>query len=409
MKQSMLLMLALTLFGCNNVPFATNESALLDNGYVIASYPNGFEMDGIAGDKRLLFTNVVPSPGVGTHVTVTAASRLTGVPVGELPPPPSGWFAPTGVEVLSYATHGLGTSGELLVTDNGALPPNAHIVVYKYGYAYDPISGFSAHLVATYPLPMQPPPPISTISGFGFVSDLFTLSSGTSVLTDALVGAIWSCDMAFSCQLLMVDPDFGPAPASPINGVGRAQGGGTQPYTLVLTVGLSPGIVGVTYVAATDEVCTARTALAGGVFCIDRAQLLDTSVSPYSKTKRVVVPPQLGLSDGGHGVAADRWHPSSPWLYWVRSYSDAAGGGFNAVHRVNLLTLEVQNILQSNTLLDFSTGITVLPPLIDGPPFTNLAVPMGQEECNGALNQVLNGVNRYVSPTLITGVTTYSN
>jgi len=356
----------------------------------LAAYPSGFEMDGIAADDRYVFT-CVPTSAVGQDRGVLVASRESGLPVGQLPPPPNGWSAPTGVEALGR--------GELLVFDNGALPPNARITIYRYRYAL--IGPFSATLVESRELPLQSAPPPAPIDGFGFVADVLTLPCGTSVLTDPLLGALWACGPRFDdCQLAMVDSDFTPAPAPTLDGVGRATGGGTRPYELQLTVGLSPGVVGAAYLAATDEVCVGRTAQAGGIWCVDHAVLLDTSASPYTKAKRAVVPPQVGLSDGGHGLAS---HGASPWLYWVRSYSDAAGGGVNAVRRVNVRTLEVQLVAASNDLLDFSTGIAVLPPR---GPAVDLVVPMGQEENNAALNAVLGGIDSFVAPTLIAEIST---
>lgn len=391
--------------GCSTPPTAENFEALATVAHALASSPAGFEMDGIAGDKRLLFT-CVPTPAASQSNGVLVFSRTTGAQLGSVTPPPGGWLAPTGLEVLDYTTTGARTSGTLLVFDNGALPPNARITVYKYAYSHDLVHGLVTTLLESHNLPLQSAPPPAPIDGFGFVDDLHTLPCGTSILTDPLFGAVWACGPAFDdCSLAMADVDFGPAPSPVFTGIGRAPGGGTRPYTLALTVGLSPGVVGAAYMARTDEVCFGKAAQPGGIWCVDRATLLDTTVSPYTKTKRTVVAPTIGLSDGGHGVAADTFHPHSPWLYWIRSYSDPAGGGVNRALRVNVLTGVVETILASNTLLDFGTGITVLPPQVDGSPFANLAIPMGQEENNGFLNATLGGVDAFVAPTLITGVT----
>jgi hypothetical protein len=360
----------------------------------LAAFPTGFEMDDVTGDERLLFTAVPPS--VSTAPTVLAARRLSGEPAGELPPPPGGWLFPAGAEVLSYETCGLATRGHLLVVDNAGVPPLTYPMLYDYAYSFSPAAGFSASLAATHHLPQLTVAPPSLPDGLGYVSGILALGADT-LLTDALTGSIWVCDAAFSCRLGIIDADFGPGPAPIFTGTGRAPGGGTRPYTLQLPTPIMPGIIDVAHVELTDEVCTARAAVPGGIWCVDRALLLDASVPPYAKPKRVVVPPTPGVTDGQHGVAHDRWHPASPWLYWVRSLD-------NTVRRVNVQTLAVQVVAHSDSLMDFSTGLAVLPPLYAGSPLTNLAVAMGQEENNGGLNEVLGGADDFVAPSIIAGI-----
>jgi hypothetical protein len=158
-----------------------------------------------------------------------------------------------------------------------------------------------------------------------------------------------------------------------------------------------PGIFGAAYVAKTDEVCVERAASPGGIWCIDRATLLDLTTPPFAKSKRVVVPPTAGVSDAGHGIAADRWHAASAWLYWARSYD-------NTIRRVNVQTLQVQTVVSSVQLFDFPTGLDALPPLVAGSPLTHLGIAMGMEEDNGLLNVALGGVDDFVAPTVIAGI-----
>src|SRR5262249_39653176 len=128
---------------------------------------------------------------------------------------------------------------------------------------------------------------------------------------------------------------------------------------------------------------------------------------PRGARWRAAVPPAEGLSDLTDGLDYDRFHPTTPWLYWQRAPSDAAGGGFGTLRRVNLFTGEVEVVAQSNTLFDFTDEISALPSPGDSP-FTYIASAMGQEENNPEINVLLGGVSTYVAPTLIT-VTGVSN
>jgi hypothetical protein len=386
-----------------NSAFALNTAAP-SFVYKLASDSAGYEMDGITGDKVLLFTtrtqHATPSPAPD----VLAFLRFGSAPLGSVAAPSGGWVGPTGVEVLDYTSTNGGTCGHLLVWDNNALPPTPSIRVVKVAYSWSQSTGFSSSVDTIYSLPLQSAAP-PTINGLGFLSDVMTLPDGGHILNDPFIGDLWACDASFNCALAMVDPDFAPAPSPTFTGYGRAPGGGTRAYTLDLSVGLSPGVVGAAYMTVTDEVCVGRTAQPGGIWCIDRATLENTSLSPFGKLKRAVVPPTLGVSDGGHGLSADKNHPSSPYLYWIRSYSDSAGGNLNRAFRIDVVSGNAQVIAATNTLLDFGTGISVLPNEFPGSPLVNVAISMGQEENNGLLNTDLGGADNFVAPTFITGVT----
>lgn len=403
MRSLAYVVLAVVSLGCTP---ESDTSAVQQNLFTIArplvQFPTGFEADDVTADERLVFTGVLPSASIAP--AVVAASRATGNQVGTLPPPPGGFLLPTSIKVSSYSTSGAGTTGELIVIDNGGLPPTAHPVAYIYTYSHSPALGFSAALAATLPLPVLTAAPPSPPNGVGYASGLLVLNATTRLVTDAFVGGIWVCDASFVCQLGLASPDFAPAPAPTMTGVGRAPGGGVRTYTFQLPIPIFPGVFGAAYVALTDEVCAERASQPGGVYCIDRAALLNTAVNPFAKAKRTVVAPQIGVSDGGHGIAYDRFHPGSPWLYWVRALADSADNFNNTIRRVNVVTGQVQIVFRSNSLLDFSTGLDVLPPIVANSPLTNLGIAMGQEENNAALNVALGGVDAFVSPTLITEV-----
>src|SRR5690242_826480 len=304
-----LLLLCAALAGCATNPTTSHENAPL-NGlaepYALAKFPGGFEMDGITGDERVVFTGII-TPAPGQPVAVLAASRLTGRPLGSVTPPPAGFQAISAVAVLDYQTAGAATSGELLVVDVGALPPNAHVTLYHYRYSWSLCAGLQTTLEDAHQLPQLTFP----VNGVGYAGGVALLPGGGLAIADALAGAIWTCGPGLDdCHLAMVDQAWGAAPAPPsFTGIGRAPGGGTRPYTLAIANGLMPGLLSIDYVDKTDEVCGLVAAPPGGIYCVSRTALVDQSISPFMKTKRPLVTSTVGLSDGGHGIAYDHWNP----------------------------------------------------------------------------------------------------
>ena len=210
----------------------------------------------------------------------------------------------------------------------------------------------------------------------------------------------------------MIDARFAPGFGVPdLVGVGRAPDGGTRPYVVRLPSlfpggpTVAPGIHSITFAAITDEVIPIVTTPPGGIYAIQRSVLLDDSIPPFAKgdALRAVVAPQVGLSDLTDGVIYDRFHPETPWVYWQRSISDTAGGGANILRRAHLLTGEIQEVVRSNELYDWTSNLSVLPPLGNAP-FTIVLAAMGQEENNPDVNVLLTG-SQYVAPSLLTGVT----
>lgn len=399
-----LFVLCTLVVGCSSQPqsqIATNE-ALTSPAFAAASFPDGFEMDSVAGDERVLFTGNI-SPTAQTPTGVLVADRLTHQPIGQLAQPPGSFHVVSALAVLSYTTSGRGTSGTLLVADAGALPPQSQTTFYRYSYTYSPDCGLTSQLLDAHQMPAQVFPPTS-ITGIGYPGGVALLPGGVIAVADALDGAIWTCPSTLaSCTPGVISPAFGVAPAPPsFSGIGRAPGGGTRPYTLGIASGLMPGLLNIDYTDSTDEVCGLVVAPPGGLYCVQRSVLLANS-DPTTKNVRVLVAPQVGVTDGGHGVAFDHWNPSSNWFYWVRSLADTIGGGSNIVRRVNLTTGEVQEVVESLSVMDFSTGLAVIPPLVSGSPLTHLVVAMGQEENNGAINSTLNGVSQFVTPSIIAG------
>jgi sugar lactone lactonase YvrE len=383
------------------------------------TFPSGFGIHGVGGDEVLLF-GVQPSPGAQEPTGVHVASRLSGQVLAEVTPPPSGWQTPLAIKITDFQRQGQRTQGTFLLLDAGVPPEQAGTrpaVVYRYDYSFSPQEGYRDHRLETHVLPLAGPPGPGLPTGIVFPESLGLLPGGNVAVTDTLGGAIWVAGPSLEdWHLALIDPRLAPGFGAPeIDGIGRAPGGGTQSYRLLLPTPpgapgpAAPGVHSIAYAAVTDEVYFNRTATPGGIYGIPRSVLLDTTTPPFAKgdAMRVLVPPAAGLSDLTDGLDYDRFHPTTPWLYWQRAPSDAIGGGFNTLRRVNLFTGEVQVVAQSNTLFDFTNEISALPGLGDSP-FTSIASAMGQEENNPDINVLLGGVSTYVAPTLIT-VTGVSN
>lgn len=379
---------------------------------LVGTYNDAFPIHGVGGDRALVFL-AQPSPTASRAPGVHVMSRLGGGKVGSLPPPPSGFAVPLSVFVSEFAGIAGFTWGELLVADVRVPPAQAMIgpasaEIYRYHYSFSILTGLSAVASDTWSLPVNTVPPGSGLpDGLLYLGSFTVLPNGGYVFTDAFAGALWVADSyGGPVRLAYIDPRFAPAPVDSISGVQRAPGGGHQPYTLVLPAppgepSLGPGIESVTYANITDEVCVTPPAQ-GGIYCIDRATLFDSTLPPFAKAPRVVIAPQPGLSDLTDGLTYDRFHPQSPWLYWHRAPSDTtsfSGSGYNTLRRVNLLTGKQQVVAKSNDCFDWTYEIAPLPPLVPGSPLTHIISSVGQAPNDGLVNGLLQGQSTFVAPT----------
>jgi hypothetical protein len=139
----------------------------------------------------------------------------------------------------------------------------------------------------------------------------------------------------------------------------------------------------------------------GGIYCIDESVLSDAATPPFLKSAavRVVVPPTPGLGDLTDGLDYDRFHPTSPWLYWQRAPADVAGGGYNTLRRVHLLTGAIEVVASDNELYSWANEISVLPPLLSDGRWTWILSSVGQEYNNPDVNVLLGGVSSYFAPS----------
>jgi len=377
-----------------------------------ASFQGGRPFHGAGGDELLLFA-VQPGQSPDGAKGILVAGRATGRQLGEVTPPPMGWRVPLSIEVFDFHRQGPATRGSFLVLDTGVIPAlagTAPATLHRYSYSYSPSSGLTTTWLETHVLPLAGPPGPDLPTGLLMAEGFTRLPGGGVAVTDALLGAIWIAGPSLEdWRLAVIDPRFAPVLGVPdLQGIGRAPGGGTRPYTLRLPSPwpdgppAAPGVHSITYARVTDEVVTIRTAPPGGIYAVPLSVLLDTAISPAAKGSRLreVVPPQVGLSDLTDGIVHDRFHPSTAWVYWQRAVSDQAGGGANILRRVDLRTGRIQEVARSNTLYDWTSNLAVLPP-IDDLPVSLVLSAMGQEENNPEVN-VLLGEPQYVAPSLLT-------
>jgi hypothetical protein len=383
--------------------------------YAAATFPGAFPFHGAGGDKVLLFA-VQPAESHDGAPEVHVAMRSTGNPIGRVTPPPGGWKVPLSIEVHDFSQDGQDTSGSFVLLDAGVEPAaagTAPAFVFRYNYSYGPASGLTTTWRSTHVLPLSGPPGPGLPTGLLAPAGLVLLPGSGIAVTDTALASIWVADSSFdNWRLAMIDPRFAPAFGVPdLIGIGRAPGGGTRPYVVRLPSlfpggpTVAPGIHSITYAAITDEVIPIVTAPPGGIYAIKRDVLLDETIPPFAKgtALRIVVPGQVGLSDLTDGIIYDRFHPTTPWVYWQRSVSDEVGGGANILRRVHLTTGEIQEVARNNEFFDWTSNLSVLPPLGNAP-FTCILAAMGQEENNPHVNVLLTEPD-FVAPSLLTGVT----
>lgn len=386
--------------------------------YLQTSWQDAFPIHGVAGDHAIVFA-VQPTAGPSRAQGVHIVRRADGQHLGDLPAPPLGWGTPLSPFVTRFERVGaLGSRGEFLLTDVVARPIDALTTptpqrLYRYSYSYSPATGFHSTLLSTTIVPPNTVAPGAGLpNGFGYIGSVVGLPNGGVVLTDTFTGALWYAPSAAGPFVLtLIDERFSPSLVGSITGVQRAPGGGYRPYTQVLpsppgtTLGFGPGIESITYADVTDEICVAPTAR-GGLFCVPRSAIEDTATPPVAKVAsiRAVIAPTPGLTDLTDGLTFDRYHPSSPWLYWHRAPSDTTpydGSGFNTLRRVNLHTGAYEVVAKSNACFDWTYEIAPLPPVIAGSPFTTIISSVGQGPNNGDINVSLGGVSQFVGPTIL--------
>jgi hypothetical protein len=402
-------------------PTASQHQELALEPFAAVSFPQGFGIHGIDATSSLWFAAVAYPPSV--HV----ARRVTGQVLGELPPPPTplpgggtGFGAVVAVRVAP--------DGRVVVLDGVVAPTAAGSApAMLYEYQVQPTwSGFTATLVKSTALPLipfseipvaaagaEPRPPISGIF-FPIMMSIFP--GGEAALTDTVTGAVWVSDPSRSTfRNALQDPRLRPLPQlgpdgqiAPIFGKGRAPGGGTRDYTLILTSPpgappMLPGAFGVAYLAATNEVVLANPSQ--GMLAISYASFMaPTNPTLKSAGVRPLAPALFGTTDLVAGLDTNRWDCDDPWVYFQRVAADSASGFKNVMSRVNGITGAVETLARSSTVFDFDVAVAVVQPLLPIKHVVTIGSGVGQEENNPFVNATLAGVPSFVSPTPIGAV-----
>jgi hypothetical protein len=271
---------------------------------VAATLDGGAAIHGVAGDQVLLFA-LVPSASPDRSPGVYVRRRLDGGPAGTLTAPPGGWGVPLSMKITTFERIGVrNTYGEALILDNRVPPALAGTQparIYRYRYLYTVHGGLTSQLVSSHALPINTVAPGAGLpDGLIYPGSIALLPDGEVVVTDNIAGALWVSDSLDDWRLAAIDPRWAGAPSGPVQGVGLAQSGNIEPYTLLVPappgfppgVGLYPGAHSITYASISDEVIWAVT-LPGGIYAMPLSVLLDTAIPPFAKSGD----PAAGIAD----------------------------------------------------------------------------------------------------------------
>ena len=262
---------------------------------VTARLDGGAAIHGVAGDQVLLFA-VVPSTSPDFVPGIYARRRLDGANAGALAAPSGGWGVPLSMKIRTFQRTGPGrTEGEALVLDNRVPPALAGTQparIYRYRYRYTPASGLTTQLLSEHVLPLNSVAPGAGLpDGLIYPGSIALLPGDQVVVTDNISGALWVSDGLDSWRMAAIDPRWAAAPAGAVQGVGLAQSGLIEPYTLLVPappgfppgLGLYPGSHSIAFASLSDEVVWAVT-VPGGIYAMPLSVLLDSSVPPFAKS-----------------------------------------------------------------------------------------------------------------------------
>jgi hypothetical protein len=316
---------------------------------------------GVAGGEEVVF---VGSPMEGR---VLALSRLTGKPIGELPPPPVGF-------VLPFIMHSLG-EGRLAVLDAGGFPQPlpfvpANPTIYEYTYGLRPRSGFSASLVRT----------VSFASVLvGFAEDFVSLDHGRYLLSDARLGSIWVADGDNTIRPGIVPKTFNPQDALPLlnfcSTMPEVQVGGI-PFLFSGST-----LPGVSPLAVRDGTVYYYSPCAQGLYAFPLASLFDHR-APYQRAAdiRLVAPrpPNVAVEELLE-LTFNPFNPRDRFLY-------AADALQLRVIRLDVATGARQVVADDPKLFDFPASLGFLPPVLGVAP---LVVVSNQQERTTLTNDAI--------------------
>ena len=291
---------------------------------------------GVAGGKTVVF---VGSPLEGK---VNVLSRFSGQPVGELPPPEGGF-------ILPFVLHSTG-SHRVTLLDAGGLPsPDpfypANPTLYEYDYGWH-AGQFSATLKKS--ISFQD----ATI---GFAEDFVKLADGRYVVSDALLGGIWTADPDGT-----VHPGIVPARDAPEDAIPEITICDSMP---LIQVGGVPFLFagatlpGVSPLEARFGKLYFYSPCAAGLYSVPLSVLSDNR-APYERAAdiQLVSPKPANIEVEQLLALTFDPRPNSPWVY-------AADSLQLQVIRINVLTGKREVVASDPTLFNFPSTMAFLPPV----------------------------------------------
>ncbi len=393
---------------------------------ILMQHATPYAGHGVAGDDTLIFNIEIQPPDISNPMTrIGVYTRFFNKKVGELTPAgPQPWTIPMSIKTESFSTRGRHTRGSVYVLEVGLISPNQPPLFHrmiKYKYSYSPKKGFLHQIVDVGYLPLLSSPPGELPNGLALPEnfDFVTTTNGKRhiVISDAIVGAIWSTETTNldNWRLDLISPDFGPTPLTRVCeldgdliigycGLARGPNWTIEYYVQAMWqpvpgVDLLPGPFGLTYVGPTNKVAFNNVGT-GTIYQIDPDLLLDPTLPPFPNTKpyEVLLAPIPGVSDMQGSLIWDRWHPNTHWLYWQRIISTPEERYF-PIYRVNIFNGEVQLVAESIWLFDHPSMLSVLP--TRGLPITSLVTSNTQER-NMAFTNRLISESHLVAPSIVT-------
>jgi hypothetical protein len=325
---------------------------------------------GVDGDTHLVF---VSEP---LQRRIVVLDRITGVEVGQVPEPPAGFLLPFSLRVPG--------PGRLVVLDPGGFPSStvpSIARVYDYSYAWNPITRtFAASLTRTVSFAGLP---------VVFAEDVEVLPSGTYVVAESIVGALWVIRPDGT-----IEPGVSPSNSTPIPALAPCA---LPPLTIggipfALPGNLGPGVVSL---ASRDEQLYFGTTCNGGLYRIRIQSLLDRLRSPDQRAQDIVLvsPRPAGTAESIHGLAVNRFDSHDTGVYAADSFQ-------LRILRIDPRTGAREVIASDPVLFNFPVKLQFLPPIGRTSP---LVVTSDQEHRLAAINAALTS-DRLQPPWMVTKV-----
>jgi hypothetical protein len=313
---------------------------------------------GVAGDERLVF---VTEP-LASRVVVL--DRFTGQEVATLPAPAGGFVLPFTLRVP--------TTGRLVVLDPGGFPsPTTPSIarVYDYNYHYNSVTRvFTATVVRTVRFDGLP---------VVFAEDLETLSDGTYVLAESILGGLWLIRPNGTIVPGVVPDSFAPGGGIPqlgpcafgatvtADGIPFASGGDFGP--------------GVGSVAQRGSSLYFSGTCQGAVYRIPIASLNDPTRTPQQRAADIQLVSARPADPAGtvlKGLTFNRFDPQDSNLYALESAA-------LRVVRINTTTGVRTTLVRNQSLFNFPVAAAFLPPVLGLSP---LVVSSDQEHRFAGIN-----------------------